>query len=104
MKYNKLVRDKIPEIIANSKKVVCFRYLEGEEYKEALERKLDEEVAELHENLSIEEFADVAEVLYALIEACGYRVIDVIKCRERKRAEKGAFDRGAYLEEVMMND
>lgn len=86
MKYDKLVRDKIPEIIAESKKIVCFRYLDGEDFKEALEKKLDEEVAELHANPSVEEFADVAEVLYALIEAYGYRVIDVINCRARKRA------------------
>ncbi len=104
MKYDKLVRDKIPQIIAESKRVVCFRYLEGEEYIEALKKKLDEEVAEFHDNPSIEEIADIAEVLYALIDAYGYRTIDVIECRAKKRAEKGGFDKGAYLEEVMMND
>ena len=105
MKYDKLVRDEIPEIIAKSGKPVRFRYLiDDDEYKIALEMKLDEEVAELHENHSIEEFADVAEVLYALIEAYGYRVIDVIKYRAEKKAEKGGFENGVFLEEVIGDD
>lgn len=100
MKYNKLVRDKIPEIIAERGKSVAYRKLNEEEYKVALELKLDEEVAEFHENPSIAEIADIAEVLYALIEAYGYRVIDVIKYRAAKREEKGSFDERIFLEEV----
>lgn len=101
MKYDKLVRDDIPDIIANSGKSVQFRYLiDDDEYKLALEMKLDEEVAEFHENPSIEEIADIAEVLYALIEAYGYRVIDVMQYRAAKKAEKGGFECGVYLEEV----
>lgn len=104
MKYNKLVRDDIPEIIAESGKSVRFRYLEDEEYKIALEMKLDEEVAEFHKNPSIAEIADIAEVLYALIDAYGYRVFDVIKYRASKKAEKGGFENGVFLEEVMGDD
>ena len=100
MKYNKLVRDKIPEIISESGKSVAYRKLNEEEYKVALELKLDEEVLEFHENPSIAEIADIAEVLYALIEAYGYRVIDVIKYRAAKREEKGSFDERIFLEEV----
>lgn len=100
MKYNKLVRDKIPEIISESGKSVAYRKLNEEEYKVALELKLDEEVSEFHENPSIAEIADIAEVLYALIEAYGYRVIDVIKYRAAKREEKGSFDERIFLEEV----
>jgi predicted house-cleaning noncanonical NTP pyrophosphatase (MazG superfamily) len=100
MKYDKLVRDEIPDIIAESGKAVTYRILNDEDYKIALEMKLDEEVAEFHKNPSIEEIADIAEVLYALIEAYGYRVIDVINYRAAKREEKGGFDKGVYLEEV----
>lgn len=105
MKYDKLVRDEIPDIIATSGKSVQFRYLlDDDEYKMALELKLDEEVAEFHKNPSIEEIADIAEVLYALIDAYGFRAIDVMNYRAAKRDEKGGFDNGVFLEEVIDND
>lgn len=104
MKYNKLVRDKIPDIIAESGKAVSYRKLNDEEYKIALELKLDEEVAEFHNNPCIEEIADIAEVLYAIIEAYGYRVINVIETRAHKKDERGGFDKRIYLEEVKDDD
>ena len=62
MKYNKLVRDKIPEIL--DKKGVSYekRIASDEEYKIELVKKLEEEVAEFKEALSSDELADVMEV------------------------------------------
>lgn len=66
IKYDKLVRDKIPEIIADSGKKATFRVAGKDEYISYLEKKLDEEVAEFHESKSIEELVDIYEVIDAL--------------------------------------
>lgn len=67
MQYNKLVRDKIPQIIfENEGKNSQTSILEGKALQEALLRKLDEEIAEYKEAYSDEEMADILEVLYAL--------------------------------------
>ena len=71
MKYNKLVRDKIPEIIANNGQKATFRVLDKTEYLTYLEKKLDEEVAEFHESKSIEELADILQVIISLTYALG---------------------------------
>lgn len=100
MKYDKLVRDKIPDIIHDQGKGVCFRVLSDAEFKEYLEKKLDEEVAEFHESKSLEELADITEVLYALAEAHGHTVFDLGRMRRRKLFEKGGFVRRICLIEV----
>ena len=104
MKYNKLVRGKIPEIIAKSGKTVSYRILSEEEYKNALEEKLDEEVIEFHESKSVEEIADILEVVNALIKANGYHRITVFKERMKKRMSKGGFGKRAFLEAVEGNE
>lgn len=71
MIYNKLVRDRIPEIIEARGKKPNVRILEQEEYLHHLEAKLDEEVAEYHRDKNAEELADILEVVYALAEANG---------------------------------
>lgn len=70
--YNKLVRDKIPIIIEESGRKAITHVLSKEEYLAALEVKLNEEVAEYQEDKSIEEMADVLEVLQAICVARGY--------------------------------
>ena len=104
MKYDKLVRDKIPEIIeSKGKKAIC-RTLDEAEYKEYLEKKLDEEVAEFHESKDIEELADIVEVLVALAAECGYDFCDIYKKRCIKTAERGGFEKRICLIEVEEND
>ena len=61
--YNKLVRDKIPELIESDGKKCVTHILSEKEYITALETKLDEEVAEYHADKNLEEMADVLEVL-----------------------------------------
>ena len=90
-KYNKLVRDKIPGIIHDQGKGVCFRTLSDAEFLEYLEKKLDEEVAEFHKDKSLEELADIVEVLYALAKAHGHTVFDLRRMRRKKLNEKGGF-------------
>lgn len=69
--YNKLVRDRIPEIIEASGKTCRTTVLNDTEYLPMLDAKLDEELAEYHKDQDIEELADLLEVIYAAI-ARGY--------------------------------
>lgn len=100
MRYDKLVRDKIPEIIESTGKKAICRTLTETEYKEYLEKKLDEEVAEFHGSKSVEELADILEVVYALIEIQGRSVFELGSMRRRKLFERGAFGKRICLIEV----
>jgi predicted house-cleaning noncanonical NTP pyrophosphatase (MazG superfamily) len=98
--YNKLVRDKIPEIIQADGKKLKSRVLNDEEHLEALLKKLEEEVAELAEARNIEEMADVHEVLRALAEALQIHPDELEKVRAAKAAKCGGFQQRIFLEEV----
>lgn len=87
----KLVRDKIPQIIMSDGKIPIVRTLSDEEYLTELDRKLDEEVAEYQAYKSLEEMADVLEVLFAICEARGYSVDELMKVRDEKRENRGGF-------------
>ena len=100
MKYNKLVRDKIPEIIADSGQKATFRVLTQPEYIEYLEKKLDEEVAEFHESRSIDELVDVLEVVYALTNATGWTIGDLRAKESGKLTTHGGFSKRILLLEV----
>lgn len=101
MKHNKLVRDKIPEIIEKSGKKPVFTCVrDNVPYFDLLNQKLDEELAEYRESASLEELADVLEVIYALCEAAGYSVEDLQTIRQNKFEERGGFSKGVFLVEV----
>ena len=99
--HNKLVRDLIPAIIQRSGKTAVTRRLDEPDYIAALHRKLDEEAAELHESGSLEEMADVLEVLLVLCEAAGHTREELESVRTAKAAERGGFRQRIFLEEVM---
>ena len=103
MQIGKLVRDKIPELIERSGKKPIYRILNEAEYKEALEKKLDEEVAEWHESKSLEELIDIIEVLEAIRIAYGYSRSCVSIRGSYKNATKGGFGLQIFLEEVKEN-
>ena len=71
-KYNKLVRDNIPSIIEASGAECTCRILSDAEYIEMLDKKLDEELLEYHTDKSLEELADLIEVVRAVTIARGY--------------------------------
>ena len=89
--YNKLVRDKIPEIIKADGKECKTRILSKDEYIAALETKLNEEVAEYQEDKNLEEMADVLEVLQAICLARGYSLDELEAMRIKKAKERGGF-------------
>ncbi len=99
--YNKLVRDKIPEIIERGGATPVTRILNDGEYLTELDRKLSEEVSEYLESGSLEELADVSEVLAAILCAHGYTADELLRAMNEKRAERGGFAERIYLECVV---
>ena len=95
--YDKLVRDKIPEVIIAAGKQPITDTLSPEETKEALDRKLQEEVQEYLESRSIEEMADVLEVLHGIAFHMGISWDAVEQERLRKLDERGGFEKGIRL-------
>lgn len=87
----KLVRDKIPEIIKNDGKTPIIEILSDEDYLKELDKKLNEEVAEYQADKSIEEMVDVLEVLFAICEARGHSVEELMQVREAKCDKRGGF-------------
>ena len=98
--YNKLVRDRIPKIIAASGKTCTTVTLSPEEYLRMLDAKLDEELAEYHQDQNIEELADLLEVIYAVAKARGCSVAELEQIRAKKATERGSFEKRILLKEV----
>lgn len=98
--YNKLVRDRIPEIIEKSGKTCVTRILGDDEYIKMLDTKLDEELTEYHKDQNIEELADLLEVICACAMARGYSLRELEDVRRKKAKERGAFFDKVMLIEV----
>ena len=98
--HNKLVRDRIPEIIEGSGKTCATRILPQEEYLAALDAKLTEELAEYQADKSMEELADLLEVMMAVAEARGYSFAEVEAIRRAKAEKRGGFRERIFLESV----
>lgn len=101
--HNKLVRDKIPDIIKSTGKQAVTHVLTDEEYLAELDRKLSEECAEYQADKSLEEMADVLEVLYSIAVARGYSVEELERVRAEKAEKRGRFADKIFLEEVLEN-
>jgi len=97
MIYNKLVRDKIPEIIKKQGETPSIRVLSKEEFTHALEQKLDEETAEFHREKNLEELADILEVVYSLAENIGGTKEDLLLIYEQKHEKRGGFRDRIFL-------
>ena len=98
--YNKLVRDRIPEIIQASGKKCSTEILSDEEYLKLVDAKLDEELAEYHKDQNIEELADLLEVIHAATLARGYSLEELERVRAEKAAKRGGFANRILLKEV----
>lgn len=99
MKYNKLVRDKIPEHIENRGEVAVTHIADDGEYWLKLKEKLQEEVNEFLEAESIEEMADVLEVIDAISDFKKFDEAELQKVKNKKLNEKGGFKNKIILEE-----
>ena len=98
--YNKLVRDKIPEIIRASGQKPITRILDKAEYLQELIKKLKEELAEFEAEPSTEELADIQEVVIAIREAFSININELEDARNQKAAKNGRFSKRIYLKGV----
>ena len=103
-KYDKLVRDRIPEIIEASGKRCTCSTLSEEEYLAKLDEKLNEELAEYQDSKSMEELADLPEVIRAVAAARGSSFEEVDAIRRDKAAKRGGFEKKILLTEVIADD
>ena len=100
LKNHKLVRDRIPEIIEAQGKICLCETLDDEEYLRMLDEKLSEELAEYQADKSLEELADLLEVIRAVAAARGSSIEAVEDIRRQKAAKRGAFEKKLLLKEV----
>lgn len=95
--YNKLVRDKIPEVIEKSGAKCTVEVVDKKELEELLNKKLQEEVEEYLQSNDIEELADIVEVVYGILEVRNISVEELETIRKIKRDERGGFSKAIKL-------
>ena len=101
--YNKLIRDKIPQIIEQSGKQANIEEVSGKEYLQLLNAKLGEELQEYLESESTEELADLVEVVYAILDYKNVSLREFELIRKQKVTDRGAFIKRLLLKEVISN-
>ncbi|MFA5050668.1 MAG: nucleoside triphosphate pyrophosphohydrolase [Patescibacteria group bacterium] len=99
MKYNKLVRDKIPEHIKSEGRVPIIHIAKEKEYWEKLKEKLQEEIKEFSESETIEEMADIQEVINAICSFKKFNRKKLEAVRKKKAKKRGVFKKKIILEE-----
>ncbi len=102
--YNKLVRDKIPQIIERNGQTCITQVLTEDEYIRKLDEKLTEELAEYRESKALEELADLLEVMEATVKARGYTWQELLQIRDQKREKRGGFEDRILLKEVQSSE
>ncbi|CEJ73171.1 Uncharacterised protein [[Clostridium] sordellii] len=98
--YDKLVRDRIPEIIEASGNKCEIEVVSDEVALEYLYKKLNEEVGELLEDKNLDEIADCLEVLFAIGSKYGYSEDEVLSRRNEKKLERGGFEDNLILKKT----
>jgi predicted house-cleaning noncanonical NTP pyrophosphatase (MazG superfamily) len=99
-KYNKLVRDKIPEIIKNKGEFSKTHIATDDEYWQLLLTKLNEEAEEYSKDPNLSELADILEVINAIIEFKNVDINELEKLRLKKKEDRGGFSNRIVLEEA----
>jgi predicted house-cleaning noncanonical NTP pyrophosphatase (MazG superfamily) len=102
-KYEKLVRDRIPEIIERAGKTATWRELRDDEFRLALKAKALEEAQEIFDaddDALLSELADLEEVVEAILTTYGHSREELEAVREKKNEDRGAFAQRLFLESV----
>ena len=103
MKFDKLVRDKIPQHIKEKGLIPVTRIASRMEYWLKLKEKLAEEIKEFTDDESVEEFADILEVLDAIAEFKKFKRSKILLVKDKKAKERGKFKKRIILEETKHN-
>ncbi|MGQ7876889.1 nucleoside triphosphate pyrophosphohydrolase [Bacillus cereus] len=105
--YNKLIRNKIPQIIKSNGKTPTTRILNEDEYIEELCKKTKEELTEYIEAKTkpdkLEELSDLLEIINALSEHKGTTLEEINNIRKKKEEERGGFSDRVFLIKVTDN-
>ena len=103
--YNKLIRDKIPEIIKVDKRNPKIRIMDDEEYRQELFNKVIEEAKELIRTNGktkemIKEIGDIYEVIDTIIKTYDLNKDEIKEVQDKRRFERGGFEKKLFLEYV----
>ena len=102
--YNKLIRDRIPDMLEKAGTKFHVEVLNQDRYILELKKKLSEEIIEYQEaaddNMALEELADLLEVIHALAPIHGSTINEVEQIRMSKMEEEGSYDGKIYLTDV----
>ena len=98
--YQKLVRDRIPEIIEEAGKEFSVSQVKGDRLKDYAMKKLQEEVQEFVENPCAEEAADIMEIFHFICNRIGIKDSEIVSQSTSKRILRGGFEMGYILEWV----
>jgi predicted house-cleaning noncanonical NTP pyrophosphatase (MazG superfamily) len=104
VKYDKLIRDKIPEIIIKSGKIPVVEDICPDDIERYLDMKLQEEVREYQSSGDVSELADIIEVVYEMIRTKNLTIEEFEKIREEKLFKRGGFEKHIKLIEVIEDE
>ena len=96
-KFNKAIRDKIPEIIQKDGHTCNIQTLSDEKFIIEIEKKLSEEVTEYQNDKNPQELADILEVIYAIAQLKGISKEELEKIRIKKLQDRGGFEKNLFL-------
>ena len=99
MKYNKLVRDKIPEYIRGKGETAVTHIADEAEYWQKLKEKLLEEIDEFTKAENADELADILEVLDAIIDYKQFDRAEIASLKAAKAEKRGKFQDRIILDE-----
>lgn len=99
-RYNKIVRDKIPDSIQEQGKTFSLDSVKDKDAIKFLIQKLHEEADELKKSFNEEELADVLEVVDALIEKSEFDKKEILRIKDEKKKSNGGFEKNLILKSV----
>lgn len=104
IQYNKIIRDKIPQVISAAGKKAVIRQESAQQTVLGLEQKLSEELGEYLQDHSLEEMADILEVLHGILHHRGISWEQLEAVRLEKKEKRGGFEKGLRLLEVIESE
>lgn len=109
-RFNKLIRDNMPELFAKSNQTVEYKTLTEEELRQAMIDKLIEEVKELRRSFEkskdeiAEELSDLQQLIDDIRAESGITQEELSKLKNSKKLEKGGFRKGIYAKTIQLQD